>query len=96
MAFGLAKTLSPQRQRMLKLAIGLFTGTPDYHQHGAIDYHQPTVHKTNFDMLKCVLGSEAWGNKCINQNVLFIDELKIISLVLFAQASKPSIDPKKV
>ena len=73
----------------------LFTGTLDYHQHGTIDYHQPMVQETNLDMLKCILGSEDLGDKCINQNVLFMDELKIISLVLFPQASQPSINQKK-
>lgn len=59
-------------------------------------YHQPMVQETNLDMLKCILGSEDLGDKCINQNVLFMDELKIISLVLFPQASQPSINQKKV
>ena len=47
--------------------------------------------KTIFYILKFILGSEAWGNKT-NEMYYSLLSLKIISFVLFLQASQPSIN----
>ena len=46
-----------------------------------------------FDILKFILGSEAWGNKT-KETYHSLLSLKMISFVLFPQASQPSMNYK--
>ena len=45
-----------------------------------------------FDIFKFILGSEAQGNKTKEMYYSFILSLKMISFVLFPQASQPSMN----
>ena len=47
--------------------------------------------KTIFYIVKFILGSEAWGKRT-NEMYYSLPSLKIISFVLFLQASQPSIN----
>ena len=50
-----------------------------------------TKRATISDMLKFILGCKAWGNK-IKEVYYSLLSLKVISFVLFPQASQPSIN----
>ena len=53
-----------------------------------------TTQLTIFDKSKVILGSKAWGNKT-KEIYYSLLSLKMISFVLFPQASQPSMDFNK-